>query len=71
MAQRYWTVHEDMGYAGTDSEEDVDALEWLGVTEKELEAMSDGEVEEELAKMAWDSAIEKVDAWAEPTEAEE
>lgn len=68
MAKRYWTVHENMGYAGTDLEEEVDALDWLGISEEELAEMTDSDVQDQLVKYAWESAVEKVDVWAEPTD---
>ena len=69
MAQRYWTIHENMGYAGTDSEEEIDVLDRLNITEKELAEMSDSDVEKELCNMAWEDATQKIDVWVEPREA--
>ena len=70
MAHRYWKLKENMGYAGTDSEEEIDLVEFWGNTEKEIEEMSEEEVQNQLDKDAWQQAIEKVDAYAEPIERE-
>ena len=70
MAHRYWKLKENMGYAGTDSEEEIDLVKFWGNTEKEIEEMSEEEVQNQLDKDAWQQAIEKVDAYAEPIERE-
>ena len=64
MADRYWIIGENMGYAGTDSEDDVDVLNYLNITEIQLANMTNAEVEEELCKYAWEDAMQKVDVWA-------
>lgn len=65
MANRYWTMHENMGYAGTDSQEEIDLLDYWGITEEELKEMTNAEVENKLTEEAWQQAVEKVEAWAE------
>ena len=66
MAHRYWTLHENMGYAGTDSEEEIDLVKFWGMEEEEIEEMTDEDVAEELSQSAWETACEKVSAWAKP-----
>ena len=61
MADRFCTLFESIGYAGTDSEEDVDVLDWLNITEKELAKMTNDEVEEELCEYGWEQATQKID----------
>ena len=68
MANRYWTAKWSMGYQGTDSEEDLDLVEFLGLTEEEVEAMSDDDAMEQVASYAWDDATQMIDSYAEPTE---
>jgi len=68
MAHRYWKLHENMGYAGTDSEEEIDLVDYWGYSEEEVEEATDEYVREELSKNAWEAACEKVSAWAEPIE---
>ena len=68
MAHRYWKLHESMGYAGTDSEEEIDLVDDWNYSEKEVENMTDEDAKKELETYAWETAIEKVSAWAEPIE---
>ena len=65
MAHRNWKVCENMGYAGTDTCEEVDIVEWLGLTVEEAEEMTDDEAEDRLCKYQWEDAVQKVDVWAE------
>jgi hypothetical protein len=71
MARRYWRMNESMGYAGTDSYQDVDAIDYFGISQEELDELGDEKIEEMLAKDAWENAIEKVEAWAEPIDQDE
>ena len=64
MAKRYWIAKWSMGYAETNSEEPIDLCDTY--TEEELEEMSDVDAESEVAKIAWDYAIEQIDSYAEP-----
>ena len=66
MADRYWTVGHNMGYAGTGSENKIDACEYLGYSEEDLAEMDNSDVESQLAEMEWQTAVENVDAWANP-----
>ena len=66
MADRYWKIGHSMGYAGTDSIETIDVCKFMGWTKKELTGMTNDDVEEKLAKMEWEEALQKIDSWAEP-----
>ena len=66
MANRYRRMNENMGYAGTKSSETIDLCDYLGVSEKEVEEMTNEYVAEYLSEEAWQSAIAKVEAWVEP-----
>jgi hypothetical protein len=68
MTQRKWVLHENMGYAGTDSEDEIDLVDDWNYSEKEVEAMTDEEAEKMLSDEAWQAAIEKISAWAEKGE---
>jgi hypothetical protein len=68
MAKRYWLAKWSMGYVGTDSEEEIDLVDFFGLDEKEVEEMSDDEAREEIEKYAWESACEMVSSWAEPVD---
>ena len=71
MANRYWRISENMGYAGTDSSETVDILDYWGITEEELEGMTDKEISATLSQDAWNAAVEKVEAYVEPIDEDE
>ena len=71
MADRYWIMKEHMGYAGTDSEEEIDLCDWYSITPEEVAEMSQEEVQKDLDEAAWQQAIEKVDASAEPDDNQE
>ena len=66
MAKRYWKVKGDMGYAGTESVEEIDAHDEFG--EEQTEAMTDEEVATELENYMWDELSTKIDVFAEPDE---
>ena len=68
MASRYWIVSHSMGYVGTDSHEEIDALDYLGLSEKELEQWSDDDVEQELCELEFETACEKISVWAKKKE---
>ena len=68
MAQRLWTLHWSYGYAGTDSEDEVELCSYLGISEAEAESMTDAEAVEALSKECWEQAVEQVEAYAEPRE---
>ena len=60
-----------MGYAGTDSYSDVDLCDYMDLSEAQVAALDDAEVKSQLSKEAWEMAVEKVDAWAEPIDKDE
>jgi hypothetical protein len=66
MAKRKWKVQWSYGYVGTENEEEVDAMEYLGVDEEEFDAMSDEEVGELLSQDFYEGACERVDCGATP-----
>lgn len=68
MASRYWKQGWNYGYAGTNNEDEVDACEYLGITEAEVAEADQEEVRRKLVEMTWDMAVEQVDAWVEPKE---
>jgi len=68
MANRYWKVCENMGYAGTDSEEEIDLVDDWNYSEEEVEEMTNEDAQKELEDYAWETAIQKVSSWAEPIE---
>ncbi len=63
MAHRYWLVCYNYGFPGTAYEEEIDFLQYFE-DEKALEALSDDEVEEEIALMAYEMATENINAYA-------
>ena len=63
MAHRYWLACYRFGFAGTEQEEEIDFLDYVD-DEAALEALSDDEVEEEVAAMAYEMAIENINAYA-------
>ena len=65
MAQRKWIAKWSMGYVGTDNEEEIDLVEYLGYTEEEVEEMSDIDAESEVCDFAYEQAIQNIDSWAE------
>ena len=71
MPHRYWRMNEEMGYAGTDSSETVDAMDYLGYSEEKFNSLTDEEVKAELSKIAWEQAVEKVEAWVEKIDEED
>lgn len=64
MAKRYWIAKWNMGYVGTESEEEIDLHDWH--TPEEVEKMTDDEAEEEVAEYAWETAKENIESWSEP-----
>lgn len=63
MAHRYWLACYDMGFVGSMQEEEIDFLDYVD-DEAALEALSDDEVEEAIAAMAYEIATERVNAYA-------
>ena len=47
---------------------EIDLVGDLGYTEKDVEEMSDGDAESNVADYAWDRAKEMIDSYAEPDE---
>ena len=66
MAHRYWKLHENMGYAGTSSTEEIDLVDHWGYPEEDLADLDDEYVREELSQFAWEQACDRISAWAEP-----
>ena len=66
MGKRYWIIGMSYGYVGTDSTEEIDLYDY---EEPEVvDEMSDKEAEKIAFEVAWDTAVERVDSWAEPDE---
>jgi len=63
MAHRYWLACYNMGFVGSTQEEEIDFLKYVA-DEAALEALSDDEVIDEVAAMAYEMAIENIDAYA-------
>ena len=63
MAHRYWLACYNLGFVGSTQEEEIDFLEYVD-DEAALEALSDDEVEEEIAAMAYEMATENINAYA-------
>lgn len=63
MAHRYWLACYNMGFVGSTQEEEIDFLQYVD-DEAALEALSDAEVEEEVAAMAYEMATENINAYA-------
>ena len=63
MANRYWRL---MGYAETDTTETIDLCDYMNLSEEDVEELSQEEVQKDLDNDAWQTAIEKVEAFAEP-----
>jgi len=68
MADRYWKIGWGYGFVGTDSEEEIDLVDFMGLSEDEIKEKSQESVQEELDKLAWEQAIEQVESWSEPIE---
>ena len=71
MANRYWRMSENMGYAGTESSETIDLCDYLDIPEEEVEKMTNEFVEKYLNEEAWQSAIAKVETWVKPIDRDE
>ncbi len=67
MAHRYWLAYYNMGFQGTSCEEEIDFLDYVE-DEAALEALSDDEVEEEVAAIAYEMATENINAYAKKVE---
>ena len=63
MAHRYWLACYNTGFVGSTQEEEIDFLDYVE-DEAALEALSDDEVEEEIAAMAYEMATENINAYA-------
>ncbi len=63
MAHRYWLACYNTGFVGSTQEEEIDFLDCVD-DEAALEALSDDEVEEEIAAMAYEMATENINAYA-------
>ena len=63
MAHRYWLACYNMGFVGSTQEEEIDFLQYVD-DEAALEALSDAEVEEEVAAKAYEMATENINAYA-------
>ena len=63
MAHRYWLACCNMGFVGSTQEEEIDFLDYVE-DEAALEALSDDEVEEEVAAIAYEMATENINAYA-------
>ena len=63
MAHRYWLACYNMGFVGSTQEEEIDFLDYVE-DEAALEALSDAEVENEVAVMAYKRATENINAYA-------
>ena len=62
MAHRYWLACYNMGFNETACEE-IDFLDYVE-DEAALEALSDDDVEDEVAAMAYEMATEYINAYA-------
>lgn len=70
---RKWEFGHNYGYAGTDQKEIIDIVDEGLVTEAELEDMSKQDfdaLQSWLTEMEWEAAMQRVDAWAHPSEEE-
>jgi len=65
MAKRNWVMKWSYGYAGTNNQEAVDACDELGISEEQLESMTDEEVESMLTDICWEMAVQQVEAYVE------
>ena len=74
MTQRYWLACYNMGFAGTDREEEIDLYDYIPYNDDEkemqaqLEDMSDDEAESIVADIAYEMALENIDYYAKKTE---
>ena len=68
MAKRNWIMKWSYGYVGTDNEEPIDLVDYLGMTEEAVEELTDEEAGSLVAKEAWEMAVEQVEAFGEPAE---
>ena len=66
MADRYWRIGENMGYAGTESTDVIDLCEYMDMDEAAINNLSQEDVLEELSQDAWNRATERISSWAEP-----
>ena len=70
MATRYWKAKWNMGYAGTEMEEDIDLLDYCDSLE-EFEALSDEDAQSIVTDIAYEEAASMIEAWAEKANNEE
>ena len=70
MATRYWKACYNMGYAGTDTKEDIDLLDYFESMEY-VEALSDEEAQNIVTDIAYEEASTMIEAWAEKADNEE
>lgn len=61
MVKRKWKVTTSMGYAGTDTTEEIDLVDYGLYTEEELDSLSDKDVIDQLYDDAFEYAKEKID----------
>ena len=71
MAHRYWKLNRDYGFVGTDSYDTVDAADYLGLSEEDLEKLTDDELESKLTEAEWEDAIQQVEVYVERIEEDE
>jgi hypothetical protein len=57
-----------MGYVGTDSRNEIDLCDEWGITPEQVADMKQEDVQKDLDEELWNSACEKVEAYAEPDE---
>lgn len=74
MAQRYWLACYNMGFVGTDKEQEIDLYDYIPYKDDEkemqaqLEAMSDDKAESIVANIAYELALENIDSYARKVE---
>ena len=74
MATRYWKAKWNMGFVGTDSEEDMDLLDYCESLE-DVANLSDEEAQNIVTEIAYEMAYEEassmIEVYAEKAETEE
>ncbi len=68
--QRYWTIGCSIGFTSPcNKTKKVDICHEIGITEDDLELMSDKEIEDQMQELADEYGQERLSCWAKPASA--
>ena len=71
MAQNRWVKKWGYGYAGTNNADVILLTDELGITEEEVAAMTDDEVQTEMSPLLWEEACQQVETYCRPAKESE